>query len=415
MLEKTPLILPAAGQTVASESTSTLAPAVAPAVSLVKSDAFSTTFVDVLSDLNILEQDSIGLDRKPSLDVEMPVMPVQISATGEDLPDGGNTLPFVDLTKNNDFFLRPLTQLNSEDTGLASQPSESEQPSIVDTVMTSANPAVAYQPTKGAAIKQPNVEPGQTQRLHPGLSAHLSSSGQLSQERSAEPDTLFTKQATEAVIAVSQQQLDKEIPVNVRPSANAVAINALASVSTSTATTTAVQETSLLSFSNGAFSTQLQPSSPSVTNVAQTTLISTPVTEAGWGNELSERVAWMVQKNVQVAEIKVNPPQLGPVEVRVSVNHDQASVMLAAGHATTREALEASIPRLREMLADAGLNLSDANVSSQSSDDQRGRGQFGATMEDESLDRQEDVNADDARKSGVINVSPGEGMLDLFA
>jgi flagellar hook-length control protein FliK len=98
--------------------------------------------------------------------------------------------------------------------------------------------------------------------------------------------------------------------------------------------------------------------------------MSTPFKQAGWDKELGDRVMWMIKQDVKVAELKINPPQLGPLEMRVSVNQDQASVVFHSNHQMARDALEAAIPRLREMLADAGLNLADANVSSQSSSDQ---------------------------------------------
>ena len=70
----------------------------------------------------------------------------------------------------------------------------------------------------------------------------------------------------------------------------------------------------------------------------------------------------MVSRNIQHAEVKLTPPHLGPLEIRLNVQNDQANVTFLATHATTREALEAAIPRLREMFGEANLNLANVDV-----------------------------------------------------
>lgn len=93
------------------------------------------------------------------------------------------------------------------------------------------------------------------------------------------------------------------------------------------------------------------------------TSVSLPLKHPGWGDELSNRVMWMVRQDVQSASIKLNPPHLGPIEVKVSLINDQVNVSFSSHHAPVREALDASIPKLKEMLGDNGLQLGDANVT----------------------------------------------------
>ncbi len=102
--------------------------------------------------------------------------------------------------------------------------------------------------------------------------------------------------------------------------------------------------------------------------------------EEAWGRALGERVVWMLGRDVQSAEIRLNPPQLGPVEIRVALQNDQASVTFTAQHPFTREALEAAIPRLREMLGDANLNLVNVDVGQRDTGESRngGRGDAGS-------------------------------------
>ena len=91
--------------------------------------------------------------------------------------------------------------------------------------------------------------------------------------------------------------------------------------------------------------------------------ISVPMKTPQWGDELSNRVMWMVQHDVQTASIKINPPHLGPLEVQVSMNKDHVDVSFNSHHAAVKEALDASMPKLKEMLGSSGLQLGNANVS----------------------------------------------------
>lgn len=94
--------------------------------------------------------------------------------------------------------------------------------------------------------------------------------------------------------------------------------------------------------------------------------VPVPVQHQGWSEALASRVAWQIGQNIQHAEIHLNPPNLGPLDVKISLQHDQASVQFATHHLLVRDALHDAIPKLREMLSQQGLNLADANVSHQS-------------------------------------------------
>lgn len=138
-----------------------------------------------------------------------------------------------------------------------------------------------------------------------------------------------------------------------------------------------------------------------------------PLGAEGWGQELGNRVQWLVGQNMQAAELRINPPHLGPVEIRIAVDQDQASVSFTAQHPVTRDAIEASIPRLRDMLGDNGLNLVSINVSSQSQSfaDQRGQ-QTVPQQYAEFMGGTEPLASDEA-SSAVRGVSIG--LVDYYA
>jgi flagellar hook-length control protein FliK len=96
-----------------------------------------------------------------------------------------------------------------------------------------------------------------------------------------------------------------------------------------------------------------------------TLAVATPPGRPGFGAAVGERMVWMVQNDVQQARIQLNPQELGPLEIKLTLKGDQASVTVAAHHALTRDALIADVPRLRAMLADQGFTSVDVNVSQQ--------------------------------------------------
>ena len=144
------------------------------------------------------------------------------------------------------------------------------------------------------------------------------------------------------------------------------------------------------------------------------TPVAVPLQHANWGQDVADRVHWMVGQNLRQADLQLSPPELGPLEVRVVVTHDQANVSFTSNHAHVRDALEAAIPRLREMLEQQGLNLANADVSQHSfaeqraaRDDSNGSGS-GAGGDGEMVDTPEDVAAPDGLRHG-------RGLVDYYA
>ncbi len=91
-----------------------------------------------------------------------------------------------------------------------------------------------------------------------------------------------------------------------------------------------------------------------------------PIRTPGWDGELGQRIVWMAGRQAQWAEMTLNPPNLGSLEVRLSINGTEAGVHFFAAQQSVREAIEAALPRLREMLAEAGLSLGQTQVSAES-------------------------------------------------
>jgi flagellar hook-length control protein FliK len=133
----------------------------------------------------------------------------------------------------------------------------------------------------------------------------------------------------------------------------------------------------------------------------------------GWNEALGERVSWMAGNKVQNAELRLNPAELGPVRVQISIDDGNATVNFTAQHPLTRDAIEQALPRLREMLADQGLLLQNANVSEQGKGEEHSgpRHQDGAPAF--APDRNGRAgNADDHVLPATRHAA---GLVDLFA
>jgi flagellar hook-length control protein FliK len=91
--------------------------------------------------------------------------------------------------------------------------------------------------------------------------------------------------------------------------------------------------------------------------------IATSMRDPRWAEEFSTRMTMMVRGGESQASLQLSPVDLGPMDVNVSVRNSDATIHFGAANAETRALIEASLPRLREMLAAQGFNLMDASVS----------------------------------------------------
>ncbi|MCK9201664.1 MAG: flagellar hook-length control protein FliK [Gallionella sp.] len=146
-----------------------------------------------------------------------------------------------------------------------------------------------------------------------------------------------------------------------------------------------------------------------------TQTISTPLSSPAWGEDFSQKVSWMISQKNQVAELHLNPPNLGPLDVVLKISDNQATALFTSPHAAVRDAVESAMPKLRELLADNGIMLSNATVGDQSPRDRSAENfadrKGGASSGSGSAD-------DASETSGTLQTLPVQrhnGMVDTFA
>lgn len=144
--------------------------------------------------------------------------------------------------------------------------------------------------------------------------------------------------------------------------------------------------------------------------------VDTPLHAPGWSKNFGEGIVWMARSEVQSAQINITPPQLGPIQITLHLNGDQASALFASPHADVRQAIQDALPQLREMLASSGINLGQADVGSQGTPKgnefamQHGnQNRYGGETAILSPDTQFADNAP------IMPLQRGRGLVDLFA
>ncbi|WP_046224362.1 flagellar hook-length control protein FliK [Vibrio sp. ECSMB14106] len=83
--------------------------------------------------------------------------------------------------------------------------------------------------------------------------------------------------------------------------------------------------------------------------------------------QVAEKVQMMMSKNLKNLDIRLDPPELGQMKIRMTMNNDVANVHFTVSNQQARDVIEQTLPRLREMLAQQGMQLADSSVQQQSS------------------------------------------------
>jgi flagellar hook-length control protein FliK len=137
----------------------------------------------------------------------------------------------------------------------------------------------------------------------------------------------------------------------------------------------------------------------------------------GWSEEIGNRVVWMANRTESRAELILTPPQMGRIEVSLSITGDQATANFVSGNPAVREALEAALPRLREVLAEAGVQLGQTQVSAenarQSAQQEKNSGNFGFNRGSSSDNAP--LHADSGALPATAGLKAGRGLVDIFA
>jgi flagellar hook-length control protein FliK len=199
--------------------------------------------------------------------------------------------------------------------------------------------------------------------------------------------------------------------------ANARAITALADMSAAMGDkppheNTAVSSLSATSNDGSVGAAQLLTSNILTdTPTAPTFKVAAPVETSDFSQGVSDRVSFMVDGNISSAKLQVNPPALGPIEVRIALQGAHAQVTFTSHSALTRDALESSAPKLREMLGGQGFAQVSVDVSQGSFQDRSAQ----SSPYQGAAASARDSRVDAAQPASRTAARVATGVLDAYA
>jgi flagellar hook-length control protein FliK len=138
----------------------------------------------------------------------------------------------------------------------------------------------------------------------------------------------------------------------------------------------------------------------------------TPPSAKNWGKAVADKVYIAASQNLRVANIHLDPPELGALQVRLQVTgpDQQMSVSFTSPHASVRDTLEQQLPRLREMLEEQGINLGESSVN----DQRDGSGQMAGDSESNSSGGYGD-SSDPESSGNPLNTQGTLSLVDFYA
>lgn len=173
------------------------------------------------------------------------------------------------------------------------------------------------------------------------------------------------------------------------------------------ATTASVMPTSASSADASVFALTMNQTAPSGLAATRSDMlaemtqasIEIPIDHADFAEAFARQSATLIVQGSSSAEIHLNPRDMGPIRIAISLDADAASLDITAAHADTRAAIEASLPALRQMLGDQGLRLANWRLDGESAGD--GLAQSDSQLAGQSSDAQQQ-RGNDANARGSI-------------
>ncbi len=205
---------------------------------------------------------------------------------------------------------------------------------------------------------------------------------------------------TTATTAMSALAAQFQVPVAVKATSVVGAESSLATV-----------DSALSAVDSAMLNRQVAPEAyrqPGLASVSAA--VPVDVGKPGWSEAVTQKVMWMSSQNINTAEIALDPPELGSLQVRITTQADQTSVQFISAHGQVRDALDQTLSRLREMMENQGLDLADVDVSDQR---QQGAQSDSAEGDGDLADNQAGAEGHGADGQSSSGETTGQAMVNV--
>lgn len=144
--------------------------------------------------------------------------------------------------------------------------------------------------------------------------------------------------------------------------------------------------------------------------------LSTPIRDQSWSVDFAQKIVWLATNDKQSAQLTLNPPHMGPIEISLNLDKGSASATFVSANAEVRDAIETALPRLREMFASAGIELGQTNVSAESFRQQPGNGEGQRSSSQWVADNAIlGAGSAGALSARAFSETHGNGLVDIYA
>ncbi len=363
----------------------------------------------------------------------LPVIPDSLSDTGG---DGASRLTAQSGVTAQDLSQSvPATDVPAVDAALraGATPPSVLLPDVKSSSSSGDGPVLAdarrSQPGQAAVVLPLASSARPEARLERPASLGLNARGEAAEVLRITPVPLMTEQAVRGGMAVPftqqalagdslprpfQQQIDRLLALS-RSSVTSAGPSAPLSVSADATTSMIAPDLSSTAFLPGSGS-EMRAGALTGPGSLPGLPVNTPMGQPGWSAELGQRMVWLANQEIREAQIQLNPRHLGPIDVRIVYSDSQQlSVSFTAQNPAAREALDAALPRLREMFEQQGLNLADASVSQESFAGGQQQEAENGLRHDAMADTHGVVSDDGELQQRSPPIAVGLGLVDIFA
>ncbi len=235
-----------------------------------------------------------------------------------------------------------------------------------------------------SAVEKSNTTPTRAEKLAPAV-GKVNNSEESSAERDIKLNAERSQEVSTPRVTQLLNQLTSPVATSIQPTAHDIAQhhheNAIDAHIMQTQTTQQAQSKSV----------SVDPGVMQAINIIKSDA----------AKMLQERVSALLNINNKEAEIRLDPPEMGSMQIRIRSDAEQAQINFVVQNQQAKEALEQSMPRLREMLAQQGIELGESSIQQgspeQQQDGEPGQGQLAGNQHNE--EQQQEVTAQSAETS----------------
>lgn len=152
--------------------------------------------------------------------------------------------------------------------------------------------------------------------------------------------------------------------------------------------------------------TNTQPATPAPERMV---MMQTPPTTPAFRTEFADNIRMLAKDGIHSAEIRLNPADLGPIDVRIRMVDGRTDVSMTAITPEARAAIEQALPKLAEAFAAAGIQLGNTSIGQKSAPDQN------ASFAGATRTGQTGGNESEQVAARPVRSIPSSRLVDLYA